>query len=94
MTSEAIITIRRNSDGETRQVKYDLSLVDGTLLGAETVEYMWMDGGGYSCDCNLHIFFEEAGGRELESYEHGCGEGDYSVLTIVMPDGEIIESEK
>jgi hypothetical protein len=94
VSSVAIAHIRRNSDGKVVCHAHDLSLRDGSALDAGDVSYMWLDGGNYSCDCNRYLFFERAEGRDPEWNEGVCGETDYSVLKIEMPDGTVIEGEK
>ena len=62
--------ITHNPTGEMRVYEDD---------GDYNWEFLWEEG-NYSCDCNRHLFFERAAGREPEDGEcPPCGEELYSV---------------
>lgn len=76
------VHIRRNADGVVRVHHYNMPWEPHS-------EYLWLDGGNYSCDCNRHLFFKWSGGADAsdEDDEFPCGETAYSVVKIVFPDG-------
>ena len=76
--------IRRVSDGEVRIYESDEAPDDLWLL-----EHMWSDG-NYGCDCNRELFFERAGGVELEVLSTECSEGRYIVDQIVDEFGRML----
>lgn len=89
MTTHAQVFIRRNADGLERVINYDAG-----DLSSEVVDYMWLDGGNYSCDCNRGLFFARACGESPEWNAFPCGESAYTVTKIIMGDGSVIEGEK
>jgi hypothetical protein len=72
------VVIRRNSDGVVRTYHHP------TPWG-EYCDYQWFEG-NYSCDCNRHLFFQEAA-NEDDGEDAQCGETRYAVIKFVMPDG-------
>lgn len=74
------ILIRRNSDGETRRYVFDWASWD------EETDPYWLTDGNYGCDCNRHTAFERAGGNN-GFVQEPCGEGAYSILKAILPDG-------
>ena len=53
----------------------------------EGVRYWWVEGNG-ACDCNRHLLFERAAGREPPADERGCSTGLYTAA-LVHDDGEL-----
>lgn len=53
--------------------------------------YIWEEG-NYSCDCNRHIFFEDAHGRDVVR-AHECTMGRYSVNVALASTGEVFYRE-
>ena len=79
------LVVRRNADGETRRFPVtDIDWDDESTLG-------WLTDGNFGCDCNRFLLFERACGRdpELASGER-CGDGAFTILTAVLPDGTVI----
>lgn len=79
----AAIHLRKNASGEVRIVK------DGSSFPYENHDYMWTEG-NYSCDCNRHLFFERAVGREPDE-DVPCGDSLYTALKGVREDGTEFE---
>lgn len=79
------VYIRRNSDGVVR-VYHD------TYPWEEHSDYMWLDGGNYSCDCNRYLFFQRSADEDEED-DRPCGETAYSIMKFVNFDGKIIEGD-
>lgn len=77
------VWIQRNSDKVFRVYHYEFPWdVNGSS------EYLWLDGGNYTCDCNRYRFFEWAAhGAMCEPGHHPCGHEAYTILKFVMPDG-------
>lgn len=50
----------------------------------EFSDFIWSEG-NFSCDCNRHLFFERASGRDPAPGSDTCGDGAYRV-TITDPD--------
>ncbi len=71
------VHIRRNADGVERIYPFPEYGWD-----TDGSDYMWADG-NYSCDCNRHIFFCNAGG-EPEGAQSECGDTRYSVRIFDM----------
>jgi hypothetical protein len=79
------VAIRNNKTKEIR-------LCDSGSSWNEHSDFWWLEG-NMSCDCNRHLLFERAGGREPELEECKCSDGMYSVLYAEMPDGTRIVLE-
>ena len=62
------IAITKVATGETRYVDFSFEYLD----------YMWEEG-NYSCDCNREMFFERAGGKEVDAT---CSEGRYEAKLV------------
>lgn len=73
-----LVHIRKEATGEVRvhHEQYDWC------------NYQW-GLGNYSCDCNRHLFFERAAGKECLGGQ-GCGESAYTITQVVGSDGQII----
>lgn len=73
------VTIRRNSDGATAvNVDEDgYPADDDGDIGSPV--YMWREG-NYRCDCNRHLFFERAQGRDPDVMAGDCTEDRYTVV--------------
>lgn len=81
------IEVRRLDTGEVREVTVD-SLLHGPYH--DFPPFIWEEG-NYSCDCNLHIFFERAGKPPppvAEAFGFPCGEEFYGVR-LKSGDGEV-----
>lgn len=52
-----------------------------------TGDYMWGDGGNYSCDCNRALFFATANGED--DPDVSCGDERYHVC-LIAHSGEIV----
>lgn len=72
------VHVRRNVDGVVRVYPFPEYGWD-----TDGSDYMWADG-NYSCDCNRHLFFERAAGKEPEWNEGKCGDDAYSVRIFDM----------
>ena len=59
------ITLRRISDGEVRTIME-------TWGDYPAAQYNWLEG-NYSCDCNRHMAFARAAGREADE-DVECGD--------------------
>lgn len=81
------VTIRRNSDGETRVFRYNVRHIRGEKWADEDFTSQWGLGND-SCDCNRHLSFADAGGAEAQDH-CACGETAYDVLEM-RRDGRVI----
>lgn len=82
------VYIRRNVTGETR-VYHDVGpYVPKSELGSTV--FQWREN-NYSCDCNRFLFFERAGGREPDLDDAVCGDGEYTVTHVRLPDGTTVQ---
>ncbi len=87
MPALAKIEIRNSETGEVREV------TDNELLHynhRDFPPFIWEEG-NYSCDCNLHIFFEGAGNPAppvAESFGFPCDGNRYRVK-LTSASGEI-----
>jgi hypothetical protein len=78
------ILIRKNATGEIRTYTFDCDWEgDGDIY--------WLTEGNYGCDCNRFLCFERAVGIEPDWDQAQCGEGDYSILSAILPGGERID---
>ena len=77
------ILIRKNETGEIRRYTFDWVSWD------EETDPYWLTDGNYGCDCNRHLAFERAVGNN-EFIKAPCGEGAYSILKAILPDGKEI----
>lgn len=73
------VLLRNNDTGEERWVNHELPWESHS-------HFMWTEG-NYGCDCNRHLFFERAKGREPDDDECGCGETRYAAICAEMSDG-------
>ena len=73
------VLLRKNLTEECRWYTYDSAWNDNHF-------YLWREG-DYSCDCNRHLFFEEACGHDVDFDDHACGEGEYAAIVVELPDG-------
>lgn len=73
------VLLRNNNTGEERWHHTDIPWEDHTWS-------MWTLG-AYGCDCNRHLLFERAAGREPEDDECGCGSTRYTAVYAELPDG-------
>ena len=78
------VKLQRNSDGK---------IVDSVqeFEWQESSEFWWSDG-NMGCDCNRHLEFERALGNEPEKH-YKCGITDYKILSITIPNGEVVYEE-
>jgi hypothetical protein len=74
--------IRNNATGEVRPHPQDGEW-------DEVMDYLWLDGGNYSCDCNRHLFF--FGDDADESRD--CGNTAFSVR-VVDADGLVLAEDE
>lgn len=70
-----LVDIRLCFTGETRRFE-DYAVVQDRDVDHPNV-FGWSEG-NYACDCNRHLFFARAGGREAED-DQPCGDGVYLV---------------
>jgi hypothetical protein len=77
---KAMISLRKNATGEVRAIEH------WSFEPYEDGDYLWTEG-NYACDCNRHLFFERAGGREPESREVACGDEKYTATHGTREDG-------
>ncbi|CAN5816701.1 hypothetical protein BH20PSE1_BH20PSE1_01400 [soil metagenome] len=80
------VLLRNNQTGEERWFQDPLPWEDHT-------EFMWTEG-NYACDCNRHLSFERAGGREPADEEGKCGTERYTALYAEFPDGARVPLDK
>lgn len=73
-----LIYIRKASTGEVRTYPSN----------DDWCEYHW-GMGNYGCDCNRHLFFERADGKESDC-DQECGETEYLIDRVVAADGKSI----
>jgi hypothetical protein len=86
------VLIRRNSDGEVRRCEQKTSWIPKGPEDISAPSLYWWTDGNMGCDCNRHLEFERAGGRDFApgSPESVCGHGRYSALKAILPDGQEI----
>lgn len=78
------VVIRRNVDGKVRKHHEDSSW---------TSDFMWTEG-NYACDCNRRLFFDRADGVTYVPIDNvACGDGAYTILKIIFPDGKELQME-
>jgi len=73
-------------DNETAEERWVESLESWDDAG----KFMWTEG-NYGCDCNRHLFFDRAAGREPEADELICGETRYTAVCAELTDGTQIQ---
>ena len=73
------VEICRMSDGIVRVYRYPYD------WEGDVSEYMWGDGGNYSCDCNRALFFARSGAEDDPDIE--CGDTAY-VIRITDDSGK------
>lgn len=78
------VAIIRVSDGRMAIWHEDY---DSQKWGRNTAVYCWQEG-NFACDCNRHMFFEEADGREDDDIP--CSDGLYIVPALVWDDGQVM----
>lgn len=78
ITIPAALDIKRNSDGVIRR---------SPTLWEWSDAFIWEEG-NFACDCNRHLFFERAAGREGEDCD--CGAELYSVRLYSVEDGGLL----
>jgi hypothetical protein len=54
-------------------------------------DYMWAEG-NWACDCNRHLFFYRAQGREPND-DRPCGEGRYLARATRLDTGDVVFDE-
>lgn len=79
------VLIRRNADGLGRVRRIDWNW---NKNGEGGDMYWWTDG-NFGCDCNREWEFQRAGGEPI-SDDPVCGGSRYTVVKIILPDGEEI----
>lgn len=79
------VRIRNNETREVRNCVVDRQWEDHS-------EYMWLEG-SFSCDCNLELFYQHAGGVEFAEENLVCGNTRFTALCIELPDGRTIQLE-
>jgi hypothetical protein len=86
MNNTVTVIIRNNLTREVREYETDYHPALESNLEI----------GNYSCDCNRHILFTEAGNNKIESIQDimdiECSEWKYSIPYIIN-NGEFIEIE-
>ena len=80
------VAIRKNETGEVRLATIKADWTSHSKL--------WWTGGNQSCDCSRHLRFERVGGASPDISEVECGDGKYSVLYALLPDGALIKIEQ
>lgn len=78
------VAIIRVSDGRMAIWHEDY---DTTKHERDTAQFCWQEG-NFACDCNRHMFFEEADGREDDDIP--CSHGLYIVPALVWDDGQVM----
>lgn len=82
------VAIRKNATGEVRMAPMDL---DWFKPDGYDDMYWWTEG-NFACDCNRHLEWERAAGREPDNDEGiECGHTAYTALYAELPDGTRIE---
>jgi hypothetical protein len=84
MTDGFTIAIIRASDGRMAIWHEDY---DTAKWDRDTAQFCWQEG-NFACDCNRHMFFEEADGREDDDIP--CSHGLYIVPVLVWDDGQVM----
>lgn len=79
------VEIRRNADGE---------IATDIWPDWDFNQYYWEEGSA-QCDCNRHLFFDRAQGKEGEHDWKGtaCSDGKYSVRLSDADTGEVLYNE-
>jgi hypothetical protein len=86
VTAQAYLDIRRNADAVVRRHPRTWEWDDD---GEGSPDFMWSEG-NFSCDCNRHNFFQQAGGV-LNAYEcTACSETLYSVRLTSVESGSVL----
>jgi hypothetical protein len=78
------VFIRRNADGA------EVEDMPNWKPHYMTRDVYWWTEGNMSCDCNRHLEFERAHGRDLDAGDVECGHGLYSVR-LELDDGTVVE---
>lgn len=88
---ETVARIRDNKSGEVREYKMDDIISDGD---PHPSIYSW-EYGNYSCDCNRSLFFQYAAGvsSDAADWDHGCGDGGFSVQVYNPVTGNVFYDE-
>ena len=73
------VLLKNNHTGEERWI-------DNELPWEDHCDFMWTEG-NFSCDCNRHLFFERASGRDPDLSEGECGDEKYTALYAELSDG-------
>lgn len=82
-----VVRLRNNETGEVREQAY------GDLEWNETAVAWWTEG-NFGCDCNRRMQWQIAGG-EVPDDDPPCGEGQYSAICAILPDGtEVLIDEE
>lgn len=72
------VVLRHNPSGETIRIEED-----GHDSSMDVLEFLWEEG-NYSCDCNRHLFWERAHGREPpDEPPFPCDDGVVRVYDLV-----------
>lgn len=80
------VVLRHNPSGETIRIEMDRF---DAPMGA--IEFLWEEG-NYGCDCNRHLFWERAHGREPSMGEMPCS--DAVVYDLIEGPTMLIEGEQ
>jgi hypothetical protein len=78
------VHITDTTTGEAVVYRYHYSWADGS-------EYLWSEG-NYGCDCNRHIFFEEAKSPGSDAPDRECGNGRF-IVQCFADDGTKLYSD-
>lgn len=85
------VLLRRTADNVERWSRwYEYSDDDATNPGL--IAFSWYEN-NFACDCNRHLEFERAAGRDEDSLwddDVECGETAYEVLRIENDDGAVL----
>lgn len=93
------VAIKNNQTGEVRMYQMSFAWRNGNEDPSTPWSgdiYTWTEG-NFGCECNLHLFFCRAKGEyEDEPYYDAegneinrCGNGEYTALYALLPDGSI-----
>lgn len=83
------VTIRRNRDKAVRVYLF----TNTESWDPDRSDWIWSDG-NFACDCNRHLFFHRAVGKDLWRQAPRCGETRYTIVSITQDeDPAVLYSE-
>lgn len=75
------VLIRNNETKETRKYEIEIDWKESDLF--------WWTDGNFGCDGNRELCFKRAAGEDTPGDEK-CGKGKYTVIEVILPNGESI----